>query len=80
MQPDTHDGSGHTGDETSGQVDHGQLRTDELVLGLSGSGDDLLLGDLEDGELGHGVRDLLEEDGSESTKSSGKVSLGRGRL
>ena len=60
------DGGGHTGDETGRQVETGLLSTSERVLGLAGSGEDLLDGNLEDGELGHGVRDLLEQDGAET--------------
>ena len=60
------DGSGHTGDETGRQVKTSLLTTGERVLGLSGRGEDLLDGNLEDGELGHGVWDLLEENGTET--------------
>ena len=61
------DGSGHTGDETGRQVKTSLLTTGERVLGLSGRGEDLLDGNLEDGELGHGVWDLLEENGTETS-------------
>ena len=60
------DGGGHTGNQTSRQVKTGGLTRGERVLGLASGGEDLLDGDLVDGELGHGVRDLLEEDGTET--------------
>jgi len=61
------DGSGHTGDKTGRQVETSLLTTGEGVLGLASSGEDLLNGNLEDGELGHGVWDLLEENGTETS-------------
>jgi hypothetical protein len=72
---DTHNGSGHTGDQTTTQVDGGQLATDQLVLRLAGGGNDLLLGNFEHGELGHGVRNLLEQDGTETGVETGDTFL-----
>lgn len=86
------DGSGHTSDQTSEQVDGRQLSSSQLVLGLSSSSNDLLLSNLEHGKLGHGVRNLLEQDGSESSVESsntlfpcdpgetGQKSVGKARL
>lgn len=59
------DGSGHTGDQTGAQVDGGQGTGREVLLGAERS-EDGLGGTLEDDELGHGVGDLLEQDGAES--------------
>jgi hypothetical protein len=59
-------GSGHTSDQTSRQVESGLLSASQGVLGLASGSENLLNGDLEDGELGHGVWDLLEQDGTET--------------
>lgn len=58
-------GGGHTGDQTRSQVDGGQGRAREVLLGAS-SLEDGLRDTLENDELGHGVGDLLEQDGAES--------------
>jgi hypothetical protein len=59
-----HDGGGETGDQTSAQVGDGLGGGSHVLLGEGGEdgGGGLLVHD----ELGHGVRNLLEEDGSES--------------
>lgn len=72
---DTYDGSGHTSDQTTSQVDTSQLATDQLVLRLTGRGDNLFLGNFEHGELGHGVRNLLEQDGTETGVETGDTFL-----
>jgi hypothetical protein len=64
------DGGGHTGDQTTGKVNTHLLTTGEGVLGLAGELEDLLGSDFEDGELGHGVGNLLEEDGTETSVES----------
>lgn len=61
------DGGGHTGDETGRKVETGGLALGELGLVLAGELEDLLGCDFVDGELGHGVRDLLEENGTETS-------------
>lgn len=60
------DGGGHTGDETGAEVEAGLLTLGKRGLGAAHGVEDLLRGDLEDGELGHGVGDLLEQDGAET--------------
>lgn len=60
------DGGGETGDETGAQVQAGESAGTELGLGLAGGVDKLFEGDLKHAELGHGVRHLLEEDGTEA--------------
>ena len=60
------DGSGHTGDETGAEVEAGLLTLGKRGLGAAEALEDLLGGNLEDGELGHGVGDLLEQDGAET--------------
>lgn len=63
------DGSSNTSNETRGQVDGGQGGAREVLLGASRFKDGLG-GTLEDDELGHGVGDLLEQDGTESRVES----------
>lgn len=60
------EGGGETGNDTTSQVERGDGTWGEGVLGLSGELNQLLEGDLEDGELGHGVWDLLEDHWAES--------------
>lgn len=67
------DGGGETGDETSAKVGTGLGGAGEGVLGEDG--EDRLGRLLEDDELGHGVRDLLEEDGPESRVESTETLL-----
>jgi hypothetical protein len=66
------DGGGHTGDETTTEVEGGGLSAGELALGLTPDLEDLLHSDLVHGELGHGVRDLLEQDGAETGRGVSK--------
>jgi len=58
-------GGGNTGNETRSQVDTGQGGIRQVLLGSSG-GEDGLGSTLENDELGHGVGDLLKQDGAES--------------
>lgn len=67
--PVTHKGSGETGDETGAQVVGGLFTSGEISDLLARSGDNVLEGDLVNSELGHGVRDLLEQDGTETASA-----------
>lgn len=58
------DGGSETGNETGAQVDGGLETVREGLLGPVAESS--LRNLLEDDELGHGVRDLLEEDGTET--------------
>jgi hypothetical protein len=60
-------GCGETGDETGREVERGLGALGELGRLLAGGRADLLKRNLVDGELGHGVGDLLEEDGTETS-------------
>lgn len=59
-------GGGQTSDKTGSKVKTSELSTSKRVLGLASGLEDLLDGDLVDGELGHGIRNLLEEDRAET--------------
>lgn len=61
------DGGGHTGDKTGTEVETGGLAVGEVGALLAPGVEDLLRGNLVDGELGHGVGDLLEENGTETS-------------
>jgi hypothetical protein len=61
------EGGGETGDETGREVERGLGALGELGRLLAGGRADLLKRNLVDGELGHGVGDLLEEDGTETS-------------
>lgn len=70
------DGSGgETSDKTGTEVEHGSFTTGEFGLGLAVSRDGLLEDDLHGGELGHVVRDLLEQDGTETGVESTETLL-----
>lgn len=69
----TYDGGSHTGDQTTGQVDTRQLASDQLILGLARRGDKLLLRNLKHCKLGHRVRNLLEQDRTETSVETGNT-------
>jgi hypothetical protein len=62
------DGGGHTGDETGTKVGNSLHAAGEILLGVAA--EDSLGNLLEDDELGHGVGDLLEADGTETSVES----------
>lgn len=55
-------GSADTGNQTGAEVDRGQCAVGQLLLGRAHAGKDLLGDHLIHHKLGHGVRNLLEED------------------
>lgn len=62
--------SGETGEDTGAKVETGDGTGGELALVLAGSLDCVLENDLVHGELGHGVRNLLEQDRTEAVQRS----------
>jgi hypothetical protein len=68
---------GKTGHKTGRQVVDGLGGAGELSGLLAGQVADLLEGDLVDGELGHGVRDLLEKNGTETGVETTETLLSR---
>lgn len=64
-------GGGETGDNSGSERVRRLLSTGELGGLLARHGADVLERDLEDGELGHRVGDLLEQDGSETGVEAG---------
>ena len=61
-------GGAATGDDTTGEVEAGDGARGELLLLLASRLDEGLKGNFEEVELGHSVRDLLEENGTEAAR------------
>lgn len=84
--------SGETSDDTTTEGEGGLLSRGELGRLLARRRADVLERDLKDGKLGHGVRNLLEQDGTETGVESSDTllpedsgestseSVGKGRL